>query len=81
MQTLKIFDAYSWLMSAADTDKHRQWVKAAFAKAGSGAAPKPLDSATTETAKTSATRIKAEQDMATATMALFKRKRTCTKGS
>ena len=81
MQTLKIFGAVSWLMSAADTDKHRQWVKAAFDKAGSGAAPKALDSATTEAANTTAKRIQAEQEMATATMALFKRKRTCSKGS
>ena len=74
MQSLKIFDAFRWLMTAAETEKHRTWVKAALTKAGSADAPKPAEGVSSECAKTTAKRVKQEQDMATATMALFKRK-------
>ena len=76
MQTLKALEAYSWLLTAADTANLAIWVKAAFARAGSSStvAKGPVESGVAETAKQTAKRVKAEQDLADATMALFKKK-------
>ena len=76
MQTLKALEAYSWLLTAADTANLAIWVKAAFARAGSSStvAKGSVESGVAETAKQTAKRVKAEQDLADATMAPFKKK-------
>ena len=76
MHTLKALEAYSWLLTAADTAKLAIWVKAAFARAGSSStvAKGPVESGVAETAKQAAKRVKSEQGLAEATMALFKKK-------